>query len=373
MIAGSNAAGDTAATGSGEARSIRDRRVDFVRGAALLLIYSDHISGNLLAEYTLYSVGFADMAEVFVFISGYVGGIAYSRRLSARGFWSCQKKALDRVGQLYLAHLASVAVLVLILALHQYARSGGAVVPWYRNVIATPVQSLIDLALLRGYPQHLAILPLYMVLLLVLPSALAAGRKSLAIPVTVSLLLYLGVLVFPRLFGIPRRWEAACFFNPFAWQLLFLAGALLGACPAAKRFIPRSSLSLLLATALIHASLLAQIVYLRHSIPWIGKQDLQPLRLAFFFCLLVLARCLFRRDWPGLNFWDSGVAQPLIMCGENPLPVFCAGAVLSTAVSWLINTNQLGLGGQVLINLAGWLACFSIAAVACRARLPTVR
>jgi len=370
MIAGSNATGNTPAIGLCDASSIRDRRVDFIRGAALLLIYSDHISGNLLAEYTLYSVGFADMAEVFVFISGYVGGIAYYRRMSAKGFWSCQKKALYRVGQLYFAHLASVAVLILVLALHQYARSpGGAVVPWYRSVEATPAQSLIDLALLRGYPQHLAILPLYMVLLLVLPSALAAGRRSIAIPVTVSLLLYLAVPVFPRLFGVPRRWEAACFFNPFAWQLLFMTGALLGTSPAAKRFIPRSPLAFFLGVALIQASLLMQIAYPRHLIPLIDKQDMQPLRLVFFFCMLVVGRCLLRGERPAPNFWDSPLARPIVRCGESPLPVFCAGAVLSTLASWLINMHQLGLVAQMLINFAGWLACFAVATVASRARL----
>jgi threonine/homoserine/homoserine lactone efflux protein len=80
--------------------------------------------------------------------------------------------------------------------------------------------------------------------------------------------------------------------------------------------------------------------------------------------MLVLARCLFHRDGQGGHFWNSRFAQPIIVCGENPLPVFCAGAVLSTAVSWLVNTNQLGLGGQALINLAGWLTCFAVATIA---------
>ena len=211
-----------------------------------------------------------------------------------------------------------------------------------------------------------------MVLLLALPSALAAGRKSLAIPLTVSLLLYLGVLAFPRLFGIPHRWEAACFFNPFAWQLLFFTGALFGAWPVAKRFIPRSTLAFFLAIGLIEASLLAQTVYPRHSIPWMDKQGMQPLRLAFFFCMLVLARCLFRHDRPAWNFSDSALARPLILCGENPLPVFCTGAILSTAVSWLVDTNQLGLGGQMLVNFGGWVVCFAIATVARLARFSAV-
>ncbi len=51
----------------------------FFRGLALLMIFIDHISGNGLAAVTLQSLGFADAAEIFVFIAGLAGVYAYRR------------------------------------------------------------------------------------------------------------------------------------------------------------------------------------------------------------------------------------------------------------------------------------------------------
>ena len=62
----------------------RDLRVDLVRGLALLIIFSDHVLGNPVREYMPISLGFSDMAEVFVFVSGYLNGISRSAGVTTR-------------------------------------------------------------------------------------------------------------------------------------------------------------------------------------------------------------------------------------------------------------------------------------------------
>jgi hypothetical protein len=44
----------------------RDPRIDFLRRAALLTIFIDHVPGNFLGTFALRNLGFSDAAELFV-------------------------------------------------------------------------------------------------------------------------------------------------------------------------------------------------------------------------------------------------------------------------------------------------------------------
>ncbi len=49
----------------------RDRRVDLLRGLALLAVFIDHVPGNALHLITLQGNALSDAAEIFVFLAGY--------------------------------------------------------------------------------------------------------------------------------------------------------------------------------------------------------------------------------------------------------------------------------------------------------------
>ena len=55
----------------------RDLRLDFFRGIGLWMIFLDHIPDDVVAWLTLRNYGFSDVAEFFVFISGYLAGFIY--------------------------------------------------------------------------------------------------------------------------------------------------------------------------------------------------------------------------------------------------------------------------------------------------------
>src|SRR5665213_1304563 len=63
----------------------RDSRVDVLRGLALLMIFIDHVPGNLLSLVTLRNFGFADAAELFVLLAGFASMAAYGRIFSRDG------------------------------------------------------------------------------------------------------------------------------------------------------------------------------------------------------------------------------------------------------------------------------------------------
>jgi hypothetical protein len=48
----------------------RDPRLDILRGLGLLMIFVDHIPGNVLSFATMHNFGFSDAAELFVLIAG---------------------------------------------------------------------------------------------------------------------------------------------------------------------------------------------------------------------------------------------------------------------------------------------------------------
>ena len=64
----------------------RELRLDLFRGAALWLIFIDHLPTNILTWFTIRNYGFSDATEIFIFISGYTAAFVYSRTMQERGF-----------------------------------------------------------------------------------------------------------------------------------------------------------------------------------------------------------------------------------------------------------------------------------------------
>ena len=87
---------------------------------------------------------------------------------------------------------------------------------------------MIQALLLQFQPTFLDILPLYIVMLLIFPAMLLGLRRYWPLSVLVpSLLLYLAVQIFS--ISVPAYPEGhVWYFNPLAWQFLFVAGAVLG-------------------------------------------------------------------------------------------------------------------------------------------------
>jgi len=150
-----------------------------------------------------------------------------------------------------------------------------------------------------------------------------------------------------------ERW----FFNPFAWQFLFVLGALFGHPATNGRmsfldspwlFRLAAGFAALIAVIQLSATvnaLLPAVPSLRPDILPLDKTALQPLRLLSFFCLAVVAR----RVLPPVGaLSQSPSALAVIRCGRYSLQVFSFGAVLSSvAVVSLI----LGGGNQAVQSL----------------------
>ena len=87
------------------APKLRDLRLDFFRGLALLIIFVSHMPDNWLARYKPGAFGFSDSADIFVFASGYAAALAYSKIFSRSGFFIGTARIVKRVAELYACNL----------------------------------------------------------------------------------------------------------------------------------------------------------------------------------------------------------------------------------------------------------------------------
>ena len=90
-----------------------------------------------------------------------------------------------------------------------------------------PHVAIVKALLLEFQPTFLDILPLYILLLVIFPVILLGLRWRPLIVLFPSFLLYLFVQVTNLRFRLIRKGHV-WYFNPLAWQFLFIAGAALG-------------------------------------------------------------------------------------------------------------------------------------------------
>ena len=352
----------------------RDLRLDLFRGLALLFIFIDHIPNNVLSYITLHSVAFSDAAEVFVFISGYAAATVYGKALQRRGSIVATAQIYRRVWQLYVAHIfvfvmlaAAVCYATLHLQNQAYSEDFGI-----DNFIDEPQIAIIKVLLLQYQPQFLDILPIYMVLLGVFPLVLLLLERCLPLPLILSGTIYLLTLHFgwePHSYPDNEAW----YFNPLAWQFLFVIGATAGYAPYSRQLLPLNSVWL------VKLAIVITVVVGIISISWTihgaydafpallwqelsplveDKANLAPLRLVSFFALAVTAVHVVDRNHGLLR---GRIAQLIIRCGQHSLQVFCLGILLSVLGHILLTSLRGDILVQLAINLAGILLMMGIA------------
>lgn len=353
----------------------RDYRVDFFRGLALIFIFWDHVPDNPLAQLTLRNFGFSDAAEVFVFLAGYAAILAYGRIARRDGLLVANVRILRRTWVLYVVHIFLLTLLMgIVFVANNHVETRDMVQQMgLEYFVGNPQQALADELLLRFKPNLTDPLPLYIVLLLALPLILPLMLRRLEVAVGLSVALYLMV---PLQGWNLRAYEGGgvWYFNPVAWQLLFILG---GACalraetstanvrqPLARQPVfVGAALYLLIAGLLtfsekwpdLHAMLVSAL-HVEHLYS-ISKTDLAPARLLHFLALVyVVARLL-----PTGHTWlDNWPARQTCRMGRYSLEVFCLGVLLAPLAdmanalagdTWpmQVTTALLGLGLMALM------------------------
>ncbi|MDP3546057.1 MAG: OpgC domain-containing protein [Phreatobacter sp.] len=340
----------------------RDVRVDIFRGLSLLIIFVDHVAGNVLTRITPTSMGFSDAAEYFVLLAGFSAALAYGSVIDRRSFVTGSAQVVARIWKLYLAHLG-LFVFTAVAVAFMAVRFGNplyyehvSILPFFQD----PATTLLQTAALIFLPNYLDILPLYVVLLAMLPVLWVMARIAPVLAVSASVGLYAASWWFGL--AIPNMSTGgAWFFNPFAWQLLFTVGMITGHGALRGVALPRAPWITIAAVAIVLFGLVS-------AAPWaviagfegvilpdqwrldLDKTNLSLWRLAHALSLAYLVAAHVPRTAAWLS---SAVARLLEQAGRHSLPLFCFGVILSLLGTFAFTEIGRGPLMQIAVNAIG--------------------
>jgi len=341
----------------------RDLRLDFFRGIANWAIFLDHIPNNAVNWITTRNWGFSDAADMFVFISGYTAAFVYARIMLERGTIEAATRILKRAWQIYVAHVFLFVI---------YIAEIGYLAQTYDNPVLAqefnvfgflryPIETLYEGLILKFKPVNLDVLPLYIVLMGVFPPVLWAMLRKPDLTLLASIIVYVAARLFGR--NLPSYPGGHWYFNPFAWQLLFVFGAwcALGGAQRSAALIKSRAMLIFGVAYLVFALFmtmadrfpsLAALVpsWVDHAVNPISKTNLDPLRFLHFVVLAILVVRILPREWPG---FERPIFQPAIVCGQQSLEVFCFGVFLSFAAHFVLVQISNAIWMQILVSIAG--------------------
>ena len=360
--------------------STRDPRLDVFRGICLVMIFLNHVPGTVFENFTSRNFGFSDAAEGFVLMSGIAAGLAYSAdfRATSMRLWSGLARVWRRVWTLYLVH---------ILTTFAALAAAAAVALWLGNsellfenqmkwVWIDPLRTLIGLVILTHQFGYVNILPLYLVLLAVAPVLLFLAWRYPLWLMAASVAVWLAAGIW-RL-GPPNYPSSGVwFFNPMAWQVIFITGLLTGvAMKDGRRFVPiRRWLQVLTGIFLVYAALSVQIPAVSKitgNTLWLAKETFHlPWNLTAFDktyvtgprLLHILALAYFLSSFAVIRracaHW---IAAPFELLGRQALPVFALGSVLCIGLQGVKHVTGDDFATDALIIAGGLALQFALAA-----------
>ena len=374
---------------------VRDLRLDFFRGLAMFIILMAHTPGNFLTSWIPARWGFSDATEIFVFCSGMASAIAFGRGYDTVGWRLGTARVGFRVWQVYWAHVGLFfATLALTVAL---TNSGFGTRNYWGQLNLWPmfVESdkwanpdiLLSFMTLRYVPNYFDILPMYMIVLLLMPiiMALANVNKWLvgAFILTVwlfaqrKLLDSLGLSQFYIGFPAEPWTDRPWFFNPFGWQLVFFTGFAF-----MRGWLPRPPVNktlILFAAFLVIANIpLSNIGVREFGFDWardirgvikplIDKSSFGILRYVHFLALAYLCwvaagdkgdNLLPRGNGTLSNVWETCLAI-ILKVGQQSLAVFVVSMFTARLMGFIMDITGRDTVTVLMVNLAG--ACVLVA------------
>lgn len=357
----------------------RDVRLDFFRGIGMFIILIAHITNNPWTLYIPARFGFSDATEMFIFCSGMASAIAFGTIFSKAGFLLGCFRVLHRMWQVYWVHIGAffftlVAVMLInksgyfprdevgALNLYPFLKSSGA--------------NVIGLFTLTYVPNYFDILPMYVVILALLPLVVALARIHVVLALAVCAIIWYAAtfhnLNLPAELWFSNNSTRQWFFNPFAWQLVFFTGfafmsGWIPVPPVRKDLLLFALAVVLLSLPFAWHVLIAKIEFVREwRAEWkvlIDKTNFGILRYIHFLALAYLAwvavgpngnRLAAGRILPGLTRIFATV-------GQQSLAVFATSVVLARVLGAVLFYFGNSALAALCVNLFGFAFIYGIA------------
>lgn len=331
-------------------------------------VYLDTLLGKINHQY----IGWVEDAQGFVFISGFVVGLVYTKRMLRKGAADMRSAVGKRMFHIWRYHAALVLLfLVIALTLPQL----GMRVDVLDQQIKEPLLfSLAELGLLTG-TLHMGILPMYIMFMAVTPFALRAFREDRVL--IVAALSIVGWLFaqsgLPDLAEEPVQSALAAaghpinigiYFNVFAWQVLYMGGLWLGYLMASGKldlsFFQRPQAEALFHVAVLGFAMLAVMdvaVYTKafgidySRLVWhkLDRGNLDAIYVLNFAIDLYMIAWLLNAGHTSRHAVTRAAARglralftarPLVFLGQHSLQVFTAQIVVIYALSTFLEVYK---------------------------------
>jgi hypothetical protein len=344
--------------------------VDFWRGLALVTIFVNHIPGNYYSRFTHANFSMSDSADLFVFLAGWSLRLLVGSPGRHQAAWYLSLRLGGRAVQLYAAQIMITMIALAMLAASATLLDNPLLLEWHNAaaVFYDPILAHIGLAMLTHQLGYFDILPLYVVLMAMAPIFAIIDRYAPNWLLPVSLAVYLATLVVPL--PIPT-WptEGQWFFNPLAWQLIFVLGFVMAREDGIGGVVRRNIVPIRWIALPFVA--LSVVVWMNYWLPdpttmpqprllfILDKTYVTPIRVIQFLALIAVFSVTYpyikRFAWPLVDF--------LSMLGRNSLYVFCVGSLLSLAGQIarfvyrgdiLVDTAVL-ISGIIIMAFTAWL------------------
>ena len=370
---------------------VRDIRLDFFRGIAMFIILFAHTPGNFFTSWIPARWGFSDATEMFVFCSGMASAIAFGATFDRAGILLGSARIAYRIWQIYWAHIglffATAALMVYFTDLNITGRNyWGNLNLWMLFVESENWENpniLFSVMTLQWVPNLFDILPMYMVVLAMMPFYYALAKVRFELVVLVSLTLwFFAQRDFVEFFGLPYfnftaepwlgddNWQRRWFLNPFGWQLAFFTGFAF-----MRGWLPKPPVNIwliLLATAIVLGNIPLSNIGVRefgfewarewrsNNSQWFSKGDFGLLRYVQFLSLDYLAWVIAgdkgNRIGAGASLvgriWAPFLAI-FLKVGQQSLAVFVVSIIVGRTNGFILDIVDRATWTVVAVNLFG--------------------
>lgn len=361
---------------------VRDPRLDFFRGIAMFIILIAHTPGNWLTLWIPARFGFSDATETFVFCSGMASAIAFGKAFRDRGMALGTARVAFRCWQVYWAHIGLFfAIAATMVALNAALPDGRNYIgqlnlfPFFKN----PTENLLGLVTLTYVPNYFDILPMYLVILAMMPAMVALARVHIGLMIAASVLLWLSVQIWDVNLPAEPWSERGWFFNPFGWQLVFFTGfALMSgwipAPPVDKRLFWTAVAVIIVTLPFAYFRLYNEFAFFKEwRKEWaflINKTDFGILRYVHFFATAYVAWVLGGPKGANIlppagdsllaRIWRRTLAI-IMKVGQQSLAVFVASMFLARLLGVGFDLLGKSVLTMALVNGIGFALIIAVA------------
>lgn len=348
--------------------STRDHRLDVFRGIALMMIFINHVPGNIYEGLTSRNFGFSDAAEAFVLMSGIAVGLAYSRGFSDGKFVDALLKVWRRAGKIYITHIviSTFAIAIVAAGILYFDTMDVVEKVNFTRLLDRPLSSMVGVPLLTHQLGYFNILPLYFVMLIFSPLYIMIGLRSRLALVLFAAAIWFTAGIF-RL-NFPNYPNAGgWFFNPLSWQLIYAIGIAAGLdAKEGRKLVPHDKGLFMVCSGFLILSF-AWVKLGFGAFPGSGQlpffiSDFDKTFVALPRLLHVLALAYVLTNLDVITkLLATKAFKPIELMGQHGLSVFAAGSVISIALQVIRARFEPTLFEDTALLMSGILLQYAVA------------